>query len=36
MFEWDEQKNAANTAKHGIDFEDVIPIFYSRNALIAG
>ena len=35
MFEWDEQKNAANTAKHGIDFEDVIPIFYSRNALIA-
>jgi uncharacterized DUF497 family protein len=35
MFEWDEQKNAANIAKHGVDFEDVIPAFFDKNALIA-
>jgi uncharacterized protein len=34
MFEWDEQKNKANIKKHGIDFEDIIPIFFSREALI--
>ena len=22
LFEWDEEKNAANVKKHGIDFED--------------
>ncbi|MGD9839722.1 MAG: BrnT family toxin [Afipia sp.] len=27
-FEWDEDKNAANLAKHGIDFDDAIGIFY--------
>jgi uncharacterized DUF497 family protein len=26
-FEWDAAKNAANIAKHGIDFEDAIRIF---------
>lgn len=26
-FEWDDAKNAANIAKHGIDFEDAIRIF---------
>jgi uncharacterized DUF497 family protein len=26
-FEWDPRKNAANIAKHGIDFEDAIGIF---------
>jgi uncharacterized DUF497 family protein len=26
-FEWDAAKNAANIAKHGIDFEDAIQIF---------
>ncbi len=26
-FEWDVAKNAANIAKHGIDFEDAIRIF---------
>jgi len=26
-FEWDAAKNAANIAKHGIDFEDAIGIF---------
>jgi uncharacterized protein len=28
-FEWDEQKNKLNLAKHGIDFEDATAIFYS-------
>lgn len=27
-FEWDEQKNELNRAKHGIDFNDAIEIFY--------
>jgi uncharacterized DUF497 family protein len=27
-FEWDEQKNLLNRAKHGIDFEDAVDIFY--------
>lgn len=26
-FEWDPDKNAANIAKHGVDFEDVVRIF---------
>ena len=26
-FEWDEQKNELNRAKHGIDFNDAIVIF---------
>lgn len=26
-FEWDEAKNAANHRKHGIAFQDVLPIF---------
>ncbi|MBI2535858.1 MAG: BrnT family toxin [Gemmatimonadetes bacterium] len=26
-FEWDPQKNAANLAKHGIDFDDAIGVF---------
>ena len=26
-FQWDAAKNAANIAKHGIDFEDAIGIF---------
>jgi uncharacterized protein len=26
-FEWDEAKRAANLAKHGVDFEDVLPMF---------
>ncbi|MGH6912259.1 MAG: BrnT family toxin, partial [Geminicoccales bacterium] len=34
MFDWDEEKNTANIEKHGIDFEDVIPVFFSRQALI--
>ena len=27
MFEWDEQKNAANRQTHGMSFEDVLPVF---------
>ena len=27
-FEWDEQKNALNQAKHGIDFDDAMEVFY--------
>lgn len=27
LFEWDEEKNAANIKKHGIDFEDAIRVF---------
>ena len=26
-FEWDATKNAANIAKHGIDFEDAVRVF---------
>lgn len=27
-FEWDEQKNIRNQAKHGIDFDSAIDVFY--------
>jgi uncharacterized DUF497 family protein len=27
-FDWDERKNELNLAKHGIDFDDAIEIFY--------
>ena len=27
MFEWDKDKNATNRQKHGISFEDNLPIF---------
>lgn len=27
-FEWDGQKNELNLAKHGIDFEDAVEVFY--------
>ena len=27
MFEWDEEKNKVNRQKHGIWFEDILPIF---------
>jgi hypothetical protein len=27
-FDWDERKNRSNLAKHGIDFEDAVEIFY--------
>ena len=27
LFEWDEEKNAANVRKHGIDFEEAAHVF---------
>ena len=30
LFEWDEEKNAANLKKHGIDFDDAILVFNDR------
>jgi uncharacterized DUF497 family protein len=27
QFEWDEQKNCLNRAKHGIDFDDAVEVF---------
>jgi hypothetical protein len=27
-FEWDEQKRALNLAKHGIDFDSAVEVFY--------
>jgi len=27
MFEWDDEKNAVNHQKHGVFFEDILPIF---------
>ena len=26
-FEWDEDKNKANISKHGISFEEILPMF---------
>ena len=33
-FEWDEQKNTINKAKHGISFEEACSIFNDANALL--
>lgn len=33
MFEWDDDKNRINKLKHGVDFEDVYPIFTDPHAL---
>ena len=30
MFEWDEDKNAANIAKHGVSFQRASRIFENR------
>lgn len=32
-FEWDAKKNASNMKKHGISFEDAIPIFEDEYGL---
>lgn len=29
MFEWDNDKATANLAKHGVDFEDALIVFFS-------
>lgn len=30
-FEWDEKKRQTNIRKHGIDFKDVVEIFFSHH-----
>jgi CheY-like chemotaxis protein len=34
MFEWDERKNRINLEKHGLAFEDVLPVFNSSGVLV--
>jgi len=34
MFEWDEEKNRSNIAKHGIAFDQIPPVFASQDALV--
>ena len=34
MFLWDEEKNRRNIVKHGLAFEEVLPVFSSRDALV--
>ena len=34
MFEWDEEKNKSNLAKHGVSFEDCIPVFSDEDSLV--
>lgn len=33
IFEWDENKNRTNTAKHGISFEEAETVFFDENGL---
>lgn len=33
-FEWDENKNNINKAKHGIDFEEAKTVFYDDDAIL--
>ena len=32
-FQWDERKNAKNTKKHGVSFEEARTVFLDENAL---
>ena len=32
-FEWDENKNVANIAKHGIDFRDALHVFHDPGVI---
>lgn len=34
IFDWDDSKNKANIAKHGVSFEEASSVFYDENALI--
>ena len=34
IFEWDERKNAANKAKHGVSFEEAVSVFDDSRALV--
>lgn len=33
-FEWDENKNEINKAKHGVSFEDAKGVFYDEQAIL--
>lgn len=33
-FEWDENKNQINMAKHGIDFDEAKTVFYDDDAIM--
>jgi hypothetical protein len=33
VFLWDEKKNKINLAKHGIAFEDAVPVFFNDYVL---
>ncbi len=33
-FEWDENKNAKNKAKHRVSFEEAETVFYDENAVL--
>ena len=33
-FEWDENKNLINQAKHGVSFQESISVFYDDDALL--
>ena len=33
-FEWDENKNAINKKKHGVDFSEASSVFYDDNAIM--
>ena len=36
LFEWDEAKDAANRAKHGIGFDRAVRVFFEPNVEIVG
>ena len=33
-FEWDDEKNLNNKAKHGVSFEEATTVFYDEDALL--
>lgn len=33
-FEWDENKNQINKAKHGIDFDEAATVFFDEDAIM--
>lgn len=34
LFDWDEDKNASNIIKHGIDFDEASTVFFDERALL--
>ena len=34
LFEWDENKNRINKAKHRVSFEEAQSVFYDENAIV--